>query len=83
MTSNFFFSQGVFYQFEELFAIFIKFEIVVCKLFQFADNNFKFDENSKNLKFVIWKREKSQNCHLETRKISNLSFGKELKQLFA
>ena len=35
-TSNFAFSHSVFYPFEELSAIFIKFEIVVCKLFQFA-----------------------------------------------
>ena len=36
VTSNFFFSRSVFYPFREPSAIFIKFEIVVCKLFQFG-----------------------------------------------
>ena len=36
VTSNFSFSQSVFNPFEELSSIFIKFEIVVCKLFQFG-----------------------------------------------
>ena len=36
VTSNFFFSHNVFYLFGEPSAIFIKFEIVVCKLFQFG-----------------------------------------------
>ena len=35
VTSNFFFSHSVFYLFEEISSIFIQFEIVVCKLFQF------------------------------------------------
>ena len=35
VTSNFSFSHSVFYLFGELPAIFIKFEIDVCKLFQF------------------------------------------------
>ena len=34
VTSNFSFSHCVFYPFEELSCIFIKFRIVVCKLFQ-------------------------------------------------
>ena len=34
VTSNFSFSHSVFYPFQELSAIFIKFKIVVCKLFQ-------------------------------------------------
>ena len=34
VRSNFSFSHYVFYQFGELSAIFIKYEIVVCKLFQ-------------------------------------------------
>ena len=34
VTSNFSFSHSVFCPFEELSCIFIKFEIVVCKLFQ-------------------------------------------------
>ena len=36
VTSNFSFSHSVFYPFGELSAIFIKFEIVICKLFQFG-----------------------------------------------
>ena len=36
VTSNFSFSSSVFYSFGKLSAIFIKFEIVVCKLFQFG-----------------------------------------------
>ena len=36
VTSNFSFSHSVFYQFRELSAIFIKFRIVVCRLFQFG-----------------------------------------------
>ena len=47
VTSNFSFSHSVFFQFGELSAIFIKFKIVVCKLFQFG-----------SLKFVVWERVK-------------------------
>ena len=36
VTSNFSFSNSVFYPFGELSAIFIKLKIVVCKLFQFG-----------------------------------------------
>ena len=36
MTSNFSSSHSVFYKYAELFAIFVKFEIVVWKLFQFG-----------------------------------------------
>ena len=36
LTSNFSLSYSVFYPFQKLFAIFIKFEIVVCKLSQFG-----------------------------------------------
>ena len=36
VTSNFSFSRSVFYQFDELSAICVKFNIVVCKLFQFG-----------------------------------------------
>ena len=36
VTSNFSFTHSVFYPFRELSAIFIKFKIVVCKLFQFG-----------------------------------------------
>ena len=36
VTSNFSFSHSVFYPLGELCAIFIKFEIVVCKYFQFG-----------------------------------------------
>ena len=35
VTSNFSFSRSVFHPFKELFAIFIEFEIVVWKFFQF------------------------------------------------
>ena len=35
VTSNFSFSHSVFHPFRKLSAIFIEFEIVVCKLFQF------------------------------------------------
>ena len=45
VTSNFPFSHSVFYSFEEFSAIFINFEIVICKLFQF-----------ESLKFVVWER---------------------------
>ena len=48
ITSNFSFSNNVFYPIGGLFSIFIKLGIVVCKLFQFA-----------SLKFVIWERFKS------------------------
>ena len=43
ITRNVSFSLSVFYPFGELSAIFIKSEIVVCKLFQFG-----------SLKFLIW-----------------------------
>ena len=36
VMSNFSFSHSVFYLFEELSAIFMKFENVVCKLFEFG-----------------------------------------------
>ena len=36
LTRNFSFFHSVFYPFWELFAIFIKFRIVVCKLIQFG-----------------------------------------------
>ena len=36
VTSNFSFSHSVFYQYKELCAISVKFENVVCKLFQFG-----------------------------------------------
>ena len=44
ITSNSSFSHSVFYSFKKLSAIFIKFEIVICKLRQFG-----------SLKFVVWK----------------------------
>ena len=46
--SNFFLSHSVFYSFGEIFDIFIKFEIVVCKLFKFW----------KSLKFIVWEKVK-------------------------
>ena len=36
VTSNFSFSQGVFYLYGEFSTIFIKFKIVICKVFQFG-----------------------------------------------
>ena len=36
VTNNFSFSHSVFYPFGKLSAIFVKFEIVDCKLFQFG-----------------------------------------------
>ena len=36
VTSNFSFSHSVFYLFRELSAIFIKFEIIICEIFQFG-----------------------------------------------
>ena len=36
VTSNFSFTHSVFYPFRELSAIFMKFEIVICRLFQFG-----------------------------------------------
>ena len=48
VTSNFSFSHSVFYPFGELSVIFIKFKIVVCKLFSIW----------KGLKFVVWERVK-------------------------
>ena len=53
VMSNFSFSHSVFYPFGELCAIFIKFKIVICKLYQFG-----------SLKFVVWERVKNQSCYL-------------------
>ena len=50
ITSNFSFSHSVFYQFKEMSSIFIKFEIVVCKLSVW-----------KSLKFVVGERLKVTN----------------------
>ena len=47
VTSNFSFSHSVFNPFGKLSAIFINFEIIICKLFQFG-----------SLKFVVWERVK-------------------------
>ena len=50
VTSNFSFSHSVFYPFEELSTIFIKFEIVVCKFFQFGSVwNLSFGKGVKRL----------------------------------
>ena len=54
VTSNFSFSRSVFYPFEELSAIFIKFKIVVCKHFWVW----------KSLKFIVWERVKAIFCEL-------------------
>ena len=48
VTSNFSFSHSVFYRFGELSAISFKFEIVVCKLFQFGTvQNLSFGKGLK------------------------------------
>ena len=50
VTSNISFSRSVFYPFVELFVIFIKFEIVVFKLFQFGRvNNLSFGKELNGL----------------------------------
>ena len=55
VMSNFSFSHSVFYPFEKLSAIFIQFEIVVCKLFQFGRvYNFVVWERVKKYKFVCF-----------------------------
>ena len=60
VTSNFPFSLSVFYPFEELSAIFIKFVFVVCKLFQFGRvQNLSF---GKGLSTQQWR------IHLQRRK---------------
>ena len=59
VTSNFSFAHSVFYPFQKLYAIFIKFEIVFCKLFQFG--------RVENLLFVILKMKMTNqvpNCHM-------------------
>ena len=52
VTSNFSFSHSVFYPFGKLSLIFIQFEIVVCRLFQFGPVS----------KFVVWERVKENSC---------------------
>ena len=50
VTSNFSFSHSVFYPFGELSTIFIKFEIVVCNLFQFGRvSNLSFGKGLRGL----------------------------------
>ena len=49
LTSDFTFSHSVFYQYGELSAISIRFEIIVCKALSVW----------KSLKFVVWKKVKS------------------------
>ena len=54
VTSNFSFSNSVFYPFVELSAVFIQFEIVVCKLFQFERvQNLSFGKGLKGNKTAI------------------------------
>ena len=48
LNEQFLLLHSVFYTFGELSVIFIKYEIVVCNLFQFE----------KSLKFVFWERVK-------------------------
>ena len=60
-TSNFSFSYSVFYPFEELSAMFIKFEIVVCKLFQFG-------------KSLVWERIKPEEADTSKQGLSQLQY---------
>ena len=55
ITSNFSFSHSVYYPFGKDFNIFIKFEVVICKLFQFG-GILKFVILERVLKFIIWER---------------------------
>ena len=52
VTSNFSFSNSVFYMFEEPLFIFIKHEIVICKLFQFG----------RVWNFFVWDRVNESAC---------------------
>ena len=55
VTSNFSFSRSVFHPFRELSAIFIEFEIVVCKLFQFEGvQNVSFGKGLTNKKRTVY-----------------------------
>ena len=82
VTINSSFSHNVCYRFEELFAIFINFEIVVCKLFQLEKSN-----------FVVWERVRREIIILTAFNFSSanafnlvmskiLSFGKGLNPHF-
>ena len=54
VTSNFSFSQSFFYPFEELSVIFIKFEIVVCKFYQFGRVwNLSFEKGFRQNKTMV------------------------------
>ena len=55
ITNNFSFSHSVFYPLGELPAIFIQFEIVFCKVFQFG----------RSLKFIVWERFKETRDHFD------------------
>ena len=46
VTNNFSFSHSVFHPFEELSAIYLRFQIVICKLFRFG----------RVKKFAVWER---------------------------
>ena len=53
IRSNFSFSHSVFYPFGELSAIFIKFEIVICKLFHVGSvENFSYGKGLRSLTFT-------------------------------
>ena len=54
VTSNFSFSHSVFYKFGEHSATFIKFENVVCKLFQFGESKIcRLRKSSEN---TLWRK---------------------------
>ena len=67
VTSNFSISHSVFYVFGELYVIFVKLEIVVCKLFQFGSVlNISFGKELKKtfccLPFCMKKKGVLNNC---------------------
>ena len=72
VTSNFSFSHNVFYPFIELSAIFIPFEIVVCKLFQFGKVHW--------IDWMVFYATFNSISIISRRlcKVQNLSFGKGL-----
>ena len=58
-TSNFSFSRSIFYPFGELSSIFIKFKVIVCKLFQFGRvKNLLCGRGLRSLLKTLWEKEK-------------------------
>ena len=65
ITSNFSFSHSDLYLFEELIAIFIKFEIVVCKLFQFWKVYICFLAKGYLVKRLLYQGQSYRLIHIE------------------